>query len=401
MSRRLGLTLAMFVMGLALLVASALARPAGSASAAAEARKGGTLRLATVGDVTHIDPAVAYTPIVAPIVYATCAKLFNQPDARGAEGTKVIPEVVRSYSRSKDRRRYTFELRTTFRFHTGAPVTAQSFADAFNRDAHPRQNSPATNFMQEIVGARDVIEGKATSISGIRVLDRYRLQIRLTKPLGDLVTRLAMPFFCPILPNTLIDPVGIDNPAGSGPYYVAERIVNQRIVLKRNPYYRGTRPANVDQIVWTIGTSQEACLCAVEQDQIDHCVQFGVPATAYRALADKYGINRADGQLFVTPTLATWYLAFNHDRPAFRGPGQIPLKKAINYAIDRPELVRPWGYLAGKRTDQMLPPALARAESIYPLGGPNLVAARRWYAKARVRPSQLVLYTRSILRSHS
>ena len=41
----------------------------------------------------------------------------------------------------------------------------------------------------------------------------------------------------------------------------------------------------------------------------------------------------------------------------------------------------------------MLPPALARGESIYPLGGPNLVAAKRLYAKARFRPTRLVFYT--------
>ena len=38
---------------------------------------------------------------------------------------------------------------------------------------------------------------------------------------------------------------------------------------------------------------------------------------------------------FVRPGLSTWYYAFNHDRRAFDGPGQIPLKKAINFAIDR------------------------------------------------------------------
>ena len=204
-----------------------------------------------------------------------------------------------------------------------------------------------------------------------------------------------MPFFCPILPNTPIDPAGIDNPAGSGPYYVAERISNQRIVLKRNPYYRGNRPANVDQVVWTIGETQEACLDAVGDNRIDHCVVGGVPRTAYRALAEKYGINRSGGQFFVSPSLTTWFLAFNHDRPAFQGAGQIPLKKAINYAIDRPAMARAFGYLAGRRTDQMLPPALARAESIYPLGGADVVAARRWYAKARSKPTQLVLYANS------
>ena len=72
------------------------------------------------------------------------------------------------------------------------------------------------------------------------------------------------------------------------------------------------------------------------------------------------------------------------------------MKKAINFAIDRPELARTFGYLFGKRTDQMLPPALSRTASIYPLGGARPAAARRWYAKARFRPSKLVLYTWNI-----
>ena len=157
-------------------------------------------------------------------------------------------------------------------------------------------------------------------------------------------------------------------------------------MLKRNPFYRGDRPANVDQVVYTISESQEACQLAVEQDRIDHC-KYGLPATSYRALAEKYGINRPGGQFFVSPMLTTWFVAFNHDRPAFRGPGQIPLAKAINYAIDRPAMVRAFGYLAGKRTDQLLPPALARPASIYPLGGADPATARKWLARAKLQPN--------------
>ena len=269
-------------------------------------------------------------------------------------------------------------------------MTAQSFAAAFNRNANPKLEAVyATSFMREIEGVQAVIDGTAELISGVRVRGRYRLQIRLTKRLGDFTARLTLPFFCPVPPNTPVDPRGTDLP-GSGPYYVAEHVVNQRVVLKRNPYYQGERPANVDQVIWTLGMSREDCLLAIEQDRIDHC---GVPVTAFASLAEKYELNQPGGQLFVSPALTTWYLAFNHDRPAFKGPGQIPLKMAINFALDRPALVRPFGKFAGKRTDQLLPPALARAESIYPLGGPNLVAAKRWYARARVKPTKLVFYT--------
>jgi ABC-type transport system substrate-binding protein len=118
-----------------------------------------------------------------------------------------------------------------------------------------------------------------------------------------------------------------------------------------------------------------------------------LPDATFRRIAQQYGINRRGGQFFVNPELATYYFAFNHDRPAFTGQGQIPLKKAINYALDRPALARAFGYLAGRRTDQMLPPALRRDASIYPLSGADPATARKWLAKARFKPTKLVLYT--------
>jgi len=387
--RRL-LSVLMPVVGAALLVAAGVVWSAESATtgAAAEARKGGTLRLSFEGDVDYVDPALAYSPESYPLLFATCAKLFNYPDAPGAAGTRLVPEVVRTTRVSRDGRVYTFDLKRTFRFHTGEAVTARSFADAFKRDAKPRQRSPATEYMTEIVGAAAASHGKAEAISGIRVLGRYRLQFSLTRPVGGFTALLTMPFFCPILPNTPIAPQGINDPPGSGPYYVAERIVNRRIVLKRNPYYRGGRPANVDQVVWTVGETSETCLRAAEHDRVDQCWP---PGRAQRRLAEQYGINRPGGQFLVTPTLKTFYIAFNHDRPAFKGAGQIPLKKAINYAVDRVALSRAGAYVADLPTDQMLPPELGRDDSIYPLKA-NPATARVWLARAGRKPGTLVLY---------
>ena len=198
---RVWFSAAMLTVGTALLVAAGVA----SSAERAEAPRGGTLRLGSVLDVDSVDPALSYS---FRLEFATCAKLFNYPDASGAAGTRLIREVVKSFTLSGDRRTYDFDLKRTFRFHTGAAVTAQSFADAFNRDANPQLQSPARlqGYMREIVGAVAVMNGKAKAISGVRVLDRYRLQIRLTRPVGDFTARLTMPFFCPILPGTPIVP---------------------------------------------------------------------------------------------------------------------------------------------------------------------------------------------------
>src|SRR5262245_48832518 len=89
--------------------------------------KGGTLRIGIGPDVDSLDPALAYTAGSWLVEWATCAKLFNYPDDTGAAGARVVPEVVERYTVSRDGKTYDFALKRTFRFQTGAPVTATAF----------------------------------------------------------------------------------------------------------------------------------------------------------------------------------------------------------------------------------------------------------------------------------
>ena len=387
MGHRAWLSLAVLVAGVGLLAAAAAAGPA--------QKKGGTLRLSSIIDVDSVDPAIAYGPQSLMLEYATCAELYNYPDKPAPGGAIVVPEVAAGFPTvSPDGKTQTIRLTRTYRFDTGARVTAANYVAAFNRDANPKLQSPFVDvgYLDEIVGARAVFAGKAQTISGIKALGPYTLQVRTTRAMPDLVSRLTMPAFCPVAVGT--PPTEIDDPLGSGPYYIASRVPGRQVVLERNRFYRGSRPANVDHVVFTVGPGQGACRQAVEQDQLDWC-EF-LTDSDYRAIAATYGINRPDGRFFFYPSLATGYFAFNHDRPAFKGTGQIPLVKAINWAIDRPALVRASGYLGGKRTDQILPPAMGRQASIYPLGGVterSLARARALLARARLKPRTLVLYT--------
>jgi peptide/nickel transport system substrate-binding protein len=378
-----------FVVGVGLLAAAGLAGP--------EQKKGGILRLAAAGDVDSVDSGLAYIPLSWMLEFATCAELYSYPDKPAPEGAIVVPEVAKGFPKvSKDGKTQTIQLKRTYRFHTGTKITAANFVAAFNRDANPKLQSPVVSagHLNEIVGAKVVTQGKATTISGVRALGPHTLQIRTTRPLPDLVSRLTMPFFCPIAASTPLRE--ITNPRGSGPYYVASRVPNRQVVLARNRFYRGPRPANVDRVVLTVGVGPEACRAAVERNELDWCEAFSGPAS--REVAARYGINKKDGRFFFNPSLSTNYFAFNHDRPAFKGAGQIPLKQAINWAIDRPALVRAAGYLGGKRTDQILPPAITQPASIYPLGGVTergLAKARALLVKARLKPEKLILYTSS------
>ena len=200
-----------------------------------------------------------------------------------------------------------------------------------------------------------------------------------------------MPFFCAIPTNLAHDPNGVLAPPSAGPYYIASRTPNKEIVVKRNPYYKGTRPHNVTQIVYNVGNSLPATYLRTQQGATDYAAG-GIPPASYAEAAQKYGVNKS--QFWVKPQLGVSYLAFNHDRPEFKGAKGVALAKAINYAIDRKAMLAQGGYLAGKRTDQILPPGIAgfRDANLYPLKGPDIATAKKWAAKAGLKSGTTLEY---------
>ena len=361
------------------------------AASSAAAKTGGTFVAELSTDVDYVDPGLDYLSSGWEIQYATGCKLLNYPDTNGARGGQLVPEVATGFPKvSQDGKTYTFTVRPGFKFADGTPVTAQSFADAFNRDANPKLQSPAQAFVSDIVGANAVLAGQGTQISGI-VVKGSTIAFHLTHAAPDLLSRVAMPFFQAI-PKDLsqnLDPNGANVIKSCGPYYVADRVPNKSITIKRNPYYKGPRPHNVTQIVYRVGNTLEVIRQNVEGGQTDYAAQ-GLDPQAWKPLFDKYGINK--GRVFVNPILGVQYIAMNTSQPLFKD--NVKLRKAVNYAIDRRALLAQSGYLAGKRNDQYLPPGLPGYQdvNVYPLKGPNLTLAKQ-LAAGNTRGGKAILFT--------
>jgi ABC-type transport system substrate-binding protein len=95
-------------------------------------------------------------------------------------------------------------------------------------------------------------------------------------------------------------------------------------------------------------------------------------------------------RLFTQTVPAVNFFVFNTKSGPFADPR---LRKAVNYAIDRPELAENYGFgFTGKPTDQYIPPGIPGFEdaAIYPLDGPDLAKARRLAGDER---HDAVLYT--------
>ena len=381
MTRKLWLST--LVVGVALLAVFAGGAAAKSGKSGAV---GGTLNVDLPNDVDYTDPALDYLSTGWEIEYATCLKLMNYPDANGAKGSQLVPEAAVGFPKvSNNGRTYDFNVKAGFtKFSNGRPVTAANFKAAFDRNADPKMQSPAVPFFSDIVGA------SKSPVSGVKVRGSH-LVVTLVKPSPDFLARVAMPFFCAIPTNLPHDPNGVLAPPSAGPYYIASRVPNKSIVVKKNPFYKGKRPHNVNQIVYNVGNSLSATYLRTQQGATDYAAG-GIPPASYSEAAQKYGINK--GQFWVQPQLGVSYIAMNHDRPLFKGAKGTALAKAINYAIDRKAMLAQGGYLAGKRTDQILPPGMAgfRDASLYPLKGPDLTTAKKWASKAGLKQGTTMEY---------
>ena len=244
------LTLGAVALTLALPVA---AQTAPSASAAPPK----VLRIALASRENNFDPAQISDVISAALV----ASLFDAPlafdhlakPARLKPNTAALPEV------NDDFTRFVFTLKpgTFFPDHPafkGQPreLVAADYVYSIKRYYDPATRSPVL-FHYEGAGLLGLSELRSAAIEqkvpfnydapveGLRVLDRYRFEIRLSKPAPRLVYVLANPSLAGALAREVVelDPASIgDRPVGTGPFRLGAWTRGAKIVFERNPAYR-------------------------------------------------------------------------------------------------------------------------------------------------------------------
>jgi peptide/nickel transport system substrate-binding protein len=338
----------------------------------------GVFRVAGVPDA--IDPTI--TVDAADVLQATCVKLMNYPDKPVPAGTRLAPEAATRYPRvSRDGKTYTFTVRSGFRFNTGEPVTAQSFARAIERMVSPEQRAAWTQYVQDIVGAQAMLDGKAKRLAGVTVRGNA-LTVHLTRAARDFPARTSFFGFCAVPHDLPISPEGVSALPGAGPYYVADFVSGQTLVLKRNPRYRGPRPHHVDEIDFAPAPANVA---AVESGAADYA-ELSSPADAAN-LDSKFR-----SQLHAVPGTSVRYVVLNSSGGLFKN--NAPLRRAVNFALDRPALLEArGGAITGTLTDQYLPPSMPGFVDahIYPLTHPDLRKARS-LARGHIRSGKATLY---------
>ncbi len=264
-----------------------------------------------------------------------------------------VPDIAASMPTiSADGLTYTFHLRTDVKFSDGTPVTANDFQYSWNRAANPATNSPtAPEYLGDIAGVNDVLSGKATQISGVKVIDNYTLQVMINSPESYFLYKLTFPA------SFVVEKSNINSganwwktPVGTGPFKVKEWKYQTDFKLARNDLYYGDLP-KIAEIDMTLN-STTSDMDLFETGKVDFT---GPPAEYYDQIMDPAGPFYQ--YLSKSPSLSVDYVGFNCKEAPFNDPD---IRQAFCLAIDKDTIV-----------DLTYRNMAQKAEGILPVGIPG------------------------------
>ena len=285
----------------------------------------------------------------------------------------IVPDLAASLPEvSPDGRVYTFHLREDAKFHNGKLVTAQDFKWSIERVANPLTASPVVDqYLGDVVGVKERLEGDATEVTGVRVIDDHTLEITIDAPKSYFLAKLTYPTaFVLDRENVETGRRWFRDPNGTGPFKLAEYVPGESLTLTRNENYH-LGPPFLDKVRFLL--SGGTAMLMYENDEI-HITGVGV-ADLDRVLDPTNSLN---AQLHkAPPSFSTDYIGMNVGEPPFKDDPK--LRQALNYAIDKQVIAK--DVLAG---------LVVPAAGILPPEFPGYNASLEGYQYDPVKASQLL-----------
>jgi peptide/nickel transport system substrate-binding protein len=316
--------------------------------ALAAPKQGGTMVVTFKDDVSTLDPAIGYDWENWSMIKSLFSRLMDYKP-----GTTVLtPDLAQSYDVSADGLTYTFHLRHGVKFHNGREMTADDVAYSYNRTVDPKTQSPGQGFFKSIAGYDDFVNGKATSMSGIKVIDPSTLAITLSKPDATFLQVVALNF-AGVVAKEDVAKWGADyghHPDGTGAYYLDSWTLGQELVFKRNTDYYNKGVPYLDEIDFKIGAEPLTALLQLQKGDVD-IVGDGIPPAKFlQVMSDP-----VESKLVVqAPQLETSYLTMNVNMKPLT---DVRVRQAINMAINKARIVK---IINGRAeiANQPLPPGM-------------------------------------------
>jgi oligopeptide transport system substrate-binding protein len=300
---------------------------------------------------------------------------------------------------SEDNLTYTFKLKKGVMFHEspcfGDKKSREMKADdvvySLKRLADPKLQSTGWWLLDgKLAGlnewrdkyAKEAAVNYDDVVEGLKKIDDYTVQFKLTKPFPQFLYALAMPFTS-VVPKEAVVHFGnefLNYPVGTGPFMLDKFDQSNRIVYHRNPKFReklypsdgeegddqkglladaGKKLPLVDKIVvdiqieaqpqWLNFQAGKADYLAIPKDNFDQALVGG------KELAPD--LLKKGMKLFIEPNLDVTYIAFNNEDPIFKNNPK--LRQAMSMAYNRDLSNKRFYNNTAVNANSIIPPGIA------------------------------------------
>ncbi len=303
------------------------------------------LRIAYAGDPNSLVPLVAIDQDVIGLDALFCETLVGL----SADNRTVPILVTRVPSRqngdiSPDGKRITYHLRSDARFADGVPFTSADVAFTYKAIFDPRNRATTVETYRRVVS--------------LQTPDAHTVVIHLDKPWNAAVRALFAQSDYPygILPKHAFEDTKVvgtpweDAPFGTGPFRVTQWKRGDRIILEANRYYN---PApKLKRIVMEIVPDLNSNFVALQSGAAD--------VGRFTAENVSQGERIPGIRVLRVPENATGFLYLQTQAAPTK---DVHVRRAIAYALDRPELANAWHgeYLSAS---SFLPPPIVSWKSV-------------------------------------
>ncbi|MFD0589146.1 ABC transporter substrate-binding protein [Paenibacillus sp. GCM10027627] len=281
--------------------------------------EGGNIVVIVPQDIDFLDPHLA-------VAAGTSEMLFNvfegllKPNDKG----EVYPAIAESYVVSEDGLTYTFKLRQGVKFHNGANLTAEDVKYSYDRLAGKDSGKP--------------LSPAFASVDAVETPDAATVVIKLKENNTSFLTSLTSA----IIPKGYED--SNKTPIGTGPFKFVEYVPGQKLVIAKFADYYVQDVPKLDQVEFRIITDAEAALLALKSGEAHIYPRIGTERL--EQLGPEF-------QSISAPQNLVQLLTFNIAREPFN---DIKVRQAINYAVNKDEIIEAVAFGKGTKLGSNLSP---------------------------------------------